>query len=148
MRMWTGVLLLAFVAGCGEGRGQMLARRVQKMNHVRQMIAPLVMSRKPLPMKDGQLDVYALVRSGDIRKDDYVILRRWPEKIPSDEEIERGDYTRFPYDRYRGTGELEPRPIPLVWDKEPDSEGVFIVGMSDGSTRSMDRAELAKTLGQ
>lgn len=147
MRRLTAVLLLTLASGCGDERKEMLTQRRHKIDHVRAMVG-LLAAKKTLPIKDGALDIYALVRSGEIPKTDYAILRRWPEEVPSDYEIEHGDYTHFPYERYRGRAELDGRyPIPLIWDAEPDSAGILIVGMSDGAVRTMYRSEFLREFG-
>ena len=65
----------------------------------------------------------------------------------TDEEIESCDYTHFPYHRYRGSGEIDiTRALPLLWDKEPDAEGMFVVAFSDGSARALDREGLDRAL--
>lgn len=53
-------------------------------------------------------------------------------KGPADEEIERGDYANFPWERYRGDRELGGR-FPLLREKRPDKRGGGLVAYSDGS---------------
>ena len=86
-----------------------------------------------LPMKDGVLDPYDLVRSGKLVREQYHCLRSVRFGGPTDKEIEGGDYTNFPWERYRGdpSRPLVPR-FPLLWGR-PDTKGRRVVGFSDGS---------------
>jgi hypothetical protein len=130
-------------------RKRVIALRVDKTNKFRAITAYLVLRGEKLPMKDGALDVYALVKDGTIGRGEYSLFRARPNGPPSDEEIERGDYTNFPWARYHGNGSPDPtRAIPLVWDRNPDADGYFVVGMSDGSALAMHQDELAKALGK
>jgi hypothetical protein len=141
-----------------EGKGGKLrltgralrAAQLEDMNSVRNLVGLIVVTQtvgKP-PTKDGALDVYFFVRKGDIAPKYYSVLRSArSETNPTDAEIERGDYTNFPWERYRGERRIDrPPAVPLLWDKQPDAEGKFVVGFSDGSARLMDRDELDEAL--
>ncbi len=145
----TGLLAALVLLGCERkpDKTQILVARLETMNNLRIIAALLITSGEQLPMEDGALDVYELVRKGDISRDNYSLLRKERGGSPTDEEIERGDYTNFRYNRYRGTGEVDDtRPVPLLWDKEPDAMGLSVVAFNDGSVRALDREELAHAL--
>jgi len=128
-------------------RKQIVALRLQKGTYLRAIIQRLLASGK-LPLKDGALDVFVLVRSGKVGPEEFYLFRE-RRGTPTDEEIRRGDYTNFPYERYRGSGDLDPvHPVPLLWDKKPDAHGMFVVGLSNGSVKYVDKDELAKLLGK
>jgi len=97
-----------------------------------------------LPLKDGVFDPYAFVRRGEITRERYDVFRSARSGTgPTDEEIERGDYTNFPWERYRGDGELPGDRIPILWEKEPDKRGGRVVAFADGSAElvAADRFE-------
>jgi hypothetical protein len=145
----TLVLLGFALAACGESRSQMLARRLQTVSNVRILVGLMVASSEPFPMKDGALDVYHFVKSGDITRDNYDVLRKPGAKVPTDAEIDAGDYTNFPYERYRGEAKRDGvRPVPLLWEKTPDREGIYVVGMSDGSARAVDQVDFDGLFGK
>ncbi|MEM8882689.1 MAG: hypothetical protein AAGD14_01310 [Planctomycetota bacterium] len=123
-------------------------RRIEKTNHLRDLFGRLMKQKDGLPMKDGALDVYALVRSGDVTAKEYHFFRIPENRLhPTAKEIEKGDYTNFPYERYRGDGNIQvAKLIPLLWEKKPDADGKFMVLTNDGSVKAMDKAELAKLL--
>jgi hypothetical protein len=154
----------ALMAGCGgqeEGAGKKAdppaaataradaaVARLEDRNRLRALAGLLIV--EGYPMKDGALDVYALVRGGEIAREQYVLFHSTRAgKGPSAEEIERGDYTNFPWERHRGK-EVKggARPVPLLWEKKPDAEGLVLVALSDGSARAMDEAALAQALGR
>ncbi|MEM8886076.1 MAG: hypothetical protein AAGD14_18570 [Planctomycetota bacterium] len=124
---------------------------VGKMSRLKQIFVRLKARNKDsLPMKDGALDVYALVREGKIAPTEYALLRA-PEskKLPTAKQIERGDYTHFPYERHRGTGKFFTNTrFPLLWDKKPDADGRIAVLMNLGAVRAMTKEELAEALGE
>jgi hypothetical protein len=134
-------------------RRHVLTLRLEKQNNLRailrRLLADLERRTVKLPMKEGVLDVYALARSGEIGRDEYFLFRERRNGVPTDEEIDRGDYTNFPYERYRGSGEVEvTASVPLLWDKKPDADGTVLVGTSAGTAVGMSRDELAKALGK
>ena len=97
-------------------------------------LAALTVMCEQIPMKDGALDIYGFVRIGDVIQPQYGIFRS--KRLgtgPTDKEIEAGDYTNFPWERYRGDGKLEGPPVPLLWERKPDKEGKVLVALSDGT---------------
>jgi hypothetical protein len=121
-----------------------LATRLETTSNLR-MIAGLLVMAEWFPLKEGTLDVYALVKRGEIPRSELRILQK--NGVPTAAEIDGGDYSRFPYHRYQGEGKPDyKRRIPLLWEKEPDSEGMFVVAFNDGSASAVDRAELDRLL--
>jgi hypothetical protein len=98
---------------------------------IRRVVGHVVQSAT-IPMRDGQFDPYAFVRDGRIPA---ALLRSASGAGPTDAEIERGDYTNFPWERYRGDGSLDGPAFALLWSKGPDPEGRQRAGFSDGSCR-------------
>jgi len=109
-------------------------QRAQDMDNMRALTALLLLySLDGPPFKEGLVDVYALVRKGDIPKDRYRLLRSVRfDSGPTDEEIEKEDYTNFPYERFRGEWKRGGDDVPLLWDRKPDEKGGRLVGMSSG----------------
>jgi hypothetical protein len=129
-----------------EASARVYARRFDR-NALRQLIG-LARLCRTLPMRDGAFDVYEFVRLGEIRGENMKILRSERSGIgPSEDEIARGDYTNFPWERYRGNRKLsEWPPFPVLWDTRPDADGVVLVGMSDGTVHTWDAERLAHAL--
>jgi hypothetical protein len=108
-------------------------------------IVGLVAFTGRLPMRDGAFDPYDLLRTGDMTFEQIKVLRSERLGIgPTEEEIRRGDYTNFPWERYRGDpGRPRTPPFPLLWEREPLGRRI-IVGFSDGTAFVHDREELVK----
>jgi len=138
-RMTRITLALSFlvVASCGEkGSTKVMVRRMEDWNRFRQL-AELIVVADPAPFKDGTLDPYAFVKTGGVKKGDYDLFRSATlTKGPTDAQIESGDYTNFPWERYRGdpSGIKGFPSVPLLWEKEPGAKG-RLVAWSDGSCR-------------
>jgi hypothetical protein len=146
----VGVVVLAAIVWfthpvlIGTPRSKMVL--MEDMNSLRQL-AGLVAQSGKLRMKDGALDVYALVRRGDLQGANLKMLRSNRSGTgPTGEEIERGDYTNFPWERYRGDGRLEGPPFPLLWERKPDDKGMVLVGLSDGTAVYWEHAKLEAAL--
>lgn len=138
--VWPGPTLI--------GPTRSASARMQDQNSLRQL-AGLAAMQKELPLKDGAFDPYEFVRDGTITRANYVLLRSQRSGTgPTDAEIERGDYTNLPWERYRGDGRLEGPPFPLLWEGEPDEDGRRLVALSDGSARYMEEAEFAALRGR
>lgn len=123
-------------------------QKVEDMNNMRNMVGLLAINRV-MPMKDGRVDVYALVRKGDIEEHHFSMFRS--ERFdtgPSKEEILAGDYKNFPYERFRG--EVKPmgegKVVPLLWDKRPDARNGRVVGYSHGAVKYLAEAEVQELL--
>jgi len=113
-------------------------------NRLRQIVAPVFTPSFSYPMKDGVFDPYEFARRGDIPREKYDLFRS--ERLgtgPTDEEIERGDYTNFPWERHRGEFDRAPKapPVLLLWEKVPDKHGGRLVALSDGSARYFEAEE-------
>ncbi len=99
------------------------------------------------PMKDGALDVYAVVRAGEIVGSKLRTFRSARSGTgPTDEEIARGDYTNFPWERCRGAGRRGSTPFPLLWESAPDDQGEILVALSDGHVYFMKPERLDAAL--
>jgi hypothetical protein len=112
------------------------------VSSVRQIVG-LIVVRGDLPMEDGALDPYYFVRNGDIAGKNIELLRSKRLGIgPTEEEIRRGDYTNFPWERYRGERtNIGPPFFPLLWGRL-NAKGWTLVGFSDGSVKMLERDEL------
>jgi hypothetical protein len=134
VRVYAGAVLTLVVLAAGAWcvhRDVQAARkrgrhrpRLEDQNNLRNIVG-LAVSVEKLPMKDGAFDPYYLVRNGDIRGSNIKILSSVRFKIgPTEEEATAGDYTKFPWERYRG--EPKPRgapPYPLLsWSSWRRSE--------------------------
>jgi hypothetical protein len=105
---------------------------LEDINNLR-CIVGLAVAEPQTPMKDGVFDPYAFVRKGDVLREQYGVFHSARSGTgPTDEEIERGDYTNFPWQRHRGDGKRIGR-FPLLWEKEADKKGGRVVGFADGS---------------
>jgi len=121
------------------------AAKVEDLNDMRDLVGLLVVGGK-MPIKDGRLDVYALVRKGDITQEHFALFRSSRfEKGPSVEEIEKGDYANFPYERFKGEVKLGAL-VPLLWDKEPDRNNGRVVGFSSGAAKYLPEDEVQALL--
>lgn len=120
-------------------------KKTDDLNSVRNLVGLLFVQRE-MPMKDGRVDVYALVRSGDLGEADLSLLRsaRFGEG-PSKEAIEAGDYSAFPYERFRGKVERD-KVVPLLWDRKPDERGGRVVGLSSGAVKFYEEEQVQQML--
>ncbi len=53
---------------------------------------------------------------------------------PTKEQIKAGDYSKFPYERFRGVIVLN-KELPLLWDRKPDSKGGRVMGFTGGAVK-------------
>jgi hypothetical protein len=118
---------------------QSMKARMEDTNTLRHLVEPVARAGT-LPMKDGAFDPFSFVRREHITA--RFVRSERAGKGPTDEEIEDGGYTNFPWERYRGDGKLEGPPFPLLWETKPDDEGKVLVALSDGSVHHVDRAGL------
>jgi hypothetical protein len=129
----------------GGNDREYLASKVEDLSHVRDMVGLIAVCGK-IPMKDGRVDVFAV--AGELDPSKYYVFRSARSGAgPSDEEIERGDYKNFPYERFRGQvkrGAAES--VPLIWDKKPDARNGRIVGFSGGAAKYLGEAEVQALL--
>jgi len=126
--------------GCGGGP------ILNDTNRLRQIVGcAFATPPRRLPMKGGVFDPYEFVRRGNIPREDYDLFRSERSGTgPTDAEIERGDYTNFPWECYRGDGKLEGPPFPLLWERMPDKRGGRIIAFSDGSATYCERGDLER----
>ena len=139
----AAVVTVAWYGRCGCHRSTPI---LEDVNNLRQ-IAGMVAVMREFPARDGFLEPNAFVRNGDITGANLNLFRsNRLGRRPTDAEIERGDYTNFPWERYRGDGKLGGAPFPLLWEKARDKSGGLLVALSDGSVRYCDRAEAERLL--
>ena len=129
---------------------QLHADRVQDMLSLRALAGLVIVSiqaGQPVTRSDA-LDVYGLVGKAARRRDGHDILRSARSGIgPTDAEVEKGDYTNFPWERYRGTlTTFHGEPVPLLWEKAPGPDGLVLVALSNGAVRAWDQATLDRIL--
>jgi hypothetical protein len=156
VRVYAGAALALVVLAAGawriqaareKGRNHALRRqRIEDRNNLRQIGKPVVQHGK-LPMKDGAFDPYFFVRNGDLRGTNIKLLTSVRYRFgPTEEEAKEGDYSKFPWERYRGTREFGATPFPILWEPEPDRDGLMLVGLLSGETYLWDRATLDRAL--
>jgi len=124
------------------------ADKIEDFNNLRNLVGLVTILGK-LPMKDGALDVYVFVQRGDILPRDFSMFRSARlRKGPTDEEILRGDYTNFPWERCKADAPrlTSLQPFPLLWEKEPGPDGKHVVGLSNGAIRLLAPEELTPLL--
>ena len=159
MRVALGVALVLLVVAAGawqvtvqrqrESRRSAVFQRLRDQNSLR-IIAALAATCGELPMKDGAFDPYHFVRKGDITGTNIKIFRSERLGIgPTEGEAKDGDYTNFPWERYRGERNSADGPaFPLLWEKTPDEEGRVLVALSDGSAMLWGKAALDRALAE
>lgn len=141
------VVILLCVVAAFQRWGHGPSPIFEDTSRLRQIVGCVSAPPRGLPMKDGAFDPYEFVRRGDIPRGQYDLFRSGRMGTgPTDEEIERGDYTNLLWERYRGDGELGGPPFLLLWEKKPDKRGGRIVAFSDGSAKYLERAEFEKWL--
>ncbi len=100
---------------------------------------------------EDRVDVYLAVRRPDIATH---YLAYWSSRSgtgPSTEEILDGDYSKFPYTRFKGRVTHGEHRVPLLWDRDPQPNGRRLVGFNGGTTKWMkeeDLQNLLRDLGQ
>jgi len=120
----------------------------EDMNLLRDLVGRIVVHSERegnLPLRDGALDVYAVLQGFDPSESNFLDLVHSERRGtgPTMEEIRRGDYTHFPWERARGLERLPPgRTVALLWDREPDEEGRYLVGTSWPRIERVTREEL------
>ena len=127
------------------------APAMDDMNSLRMIVGLVeVQSATKYPWKDGALHVYRLYEVGDITDKRLSVFRSARTGIgPSLKEVKKGDYTHFPYERYKGAkpppkGALEA--IPLIWDRVASPRGQRLVGYNGGSVELVPEAQLLALL--
>ena len=124
----------------------------EDMNRFR-IVASMAIIRPEVPVKDGRLDVYALVgglvlpSGGHDTLESLFSSSRWGTG-PTEAEIESGSYENFPWERCRAEDVREGAVYPLLWEKRPDRDGKLLVSFSDGASRRLTPAELDAARGR
>ncbi|MCK6458601.1 MAG: hypothetical protein L6Q95_01745 [Planctomycetes bacterium] len=158
MRVYVGAALTVAVLAASGWRihvhrehGAKHARHRRRLVDLTNMrgIALMCAQRGLLPMKDGALDPYDLMRAGDLVPEQWKVFQSVRLGIgPTEEEVRRGDYTNFPWARHRGDGQIRGRRFPVLWDKEADEDGFCVVAFSDGSAEVWERDRLERALAE
>ena len=94
---------------------------IDDINNVRNLASYLSLSGDPIPLAaDGRIDVYIFVRKGEIEGEDdlQVYVSALTGQGPTLEEMLAGDYTNFPYERYRGEVSPKEPGVPLLWERQ------------------------------
>jgi hypothetical protein len=156
VRVYAGAVLAVAVLAAGGwriearresgGRLAMYRRRIPDTVTLRALAGLLI--EDGFPMKDGALDPYALARRKKLMPDMYSDLRSERFGGPTDEEIESGSYTNFPWERYRGPPPDTRTRVPLLWERAPDVDGHLLVALSDGSVEKWEPGQLERALGR
>jgi hypothetical protein len=117
---------------------------IEDLHNARELLRQCLLAER-LPMKDGALDLYHFVQTGEIDSQGFKVFRSNRRGVgPTDDEIRRGDYTSFPWERYRGDRTDVGLPVfPLMWEPQP-IRGLTLVGFSDGSVLMLEAKELEK----
>jgi hypothetical protein len=91
-------------------------------------------SSRPLAA-DGRLDIYAALLDEPPSLDLVGEVCTDPRtgNGPTLKAIEAGDYTNFPYQRYRGRLGEDADPVPVLWEPRGTRKGGRLVAFSDGS---------------
>ena len=91
---------------------------------------------------DGRLDVYRFVRREEITEEDFDVFASSRAGIrPTNAEIKAGDYTHFPFARYKGVTKRGVHVIPWLWERYPHPDGMRLVGFSHGDAKGIHEAE-------
>lgn len=126
-------------------RGVDPALVTEDMSQMRNLAGLLVLSN--FPMRDGALDVYRV--ADDVAEERQLdLLRSARTGIgPSREELAEGDYTHFPYERFRGDAPPPgAEPVPVLWDRAAQPDGTRLVALSNGAVKRMKEAEVRALL--
>lgn len=122
------------------------AERIEDMADLRNIVG-LLATGAAIPVdKTGRVDVYALVREGEVIEQ-YVSLfasKRF-DYGPTWKEARKGDYTKFPFVRFKGDPNQQ-KQVPLLWDKQPDERNGRLVAWSGGSVKWYPEAEIRELL--
>jgi len=113
---------------------------------MRNLAGLLVISQ--FPMRDGALDVYRVFGKDAPDDRQLELFRSQRTGVgPSRAEVSGGDYTHFPYERFRGdTPPKVGADVPLVWDRVAQLDGTRLVGLANGVAKRMKEADLLALL--
>lgn len=127
-----------------ESRARPHAEMFEDLMNLKGLVG-LCATAERLPMKDGTLDPYHFVKTGRLVPEQFPVFRSHRRDVaPTEEEIRRGDYTSFPWERYRGDRtDCRPPVFPLLWEAQP-IRGLTLVGFSDGSACALEAKELKR----
>jgi hypothetical protein len=127
-------------------RGRDQAAITADMALMRNLAGLLVFSQ--FPMQDGALDVYRVVGKDAPDERRLELFRSHRTGVgPSRAEVQKGDYTHFPYERFRGdTPPKGSGDVPLFWDRVAQLDGTRLVALANGAAKRMQEADLLALL--
>lgn len=135
-----GIWYTAVLAWNLEGRKLDEARLVHDQNSLRALLEALGPPARLDLAADGRIDVFGRVRDPALLRSERFGLE------PTAEDLERGDYTRFAFQRHRGRVPAGADAVPLLWDPAPDRRRERLVGYSDGRVECVPDLLLRKQL--
>ena len=109
-----------------RAQGGWLQAEVTDMNRTRSLVSLLLTHKKESPpvAADGRIDVYAGLLVTTQAQVDEIYRSERLDLGPTLAEVRAGDYTNFPYQRFKG---VPSRGDPWLWDKRPVRGQRFIV---------------------
>ncbi|MCZ6571755.1 MAG: hypothetical protein O7C98_01155 [Planctomycetota bacterium] len=135
---------LAYFQGRSKPRTRASSRDLlSDLKNLRQLVVLVRLSREGPPAADGRLDIYRFVRSEEIADEHFDVFTSHRCGIrPTNAEIKAGDYTHFPFGRYKGARVLGTLPAtPWLWERYPHPDGQRVVGYSNGTAKRIPEAE-------
>ena len=118
--------------------------RISDTNNLHMLVSLLAISGRKGPKigADGRLDVYRFVRREEITEEDFDVFASSRAGIrPTNAEIKAGDYTHFPFSRYKGAATHQGPVTPWLWERYPHADGMRVVGYSSGAAKVIPEAE-------
>ena len=126
-----------------RGRDRKLVTK--DMSRMRKLAGLAAFSK--LTMRDGALDVYHVVASAPADKQLELLRSSRTGVGPSPSEIQKGDYTHFPYERFRGAAPPKKgEEVPILWDRVAHSDGTRLVALLTGVVKRMEEADVLALL--
>ncbi len=138
------VAVLKRALGYFQARFQTERDRISDVNNMRNLASLLTLSSRKGPKlgADGRIDVYHFVRSEEIAEEHFSIFTSHRCGIrPTNAEIKAGDYTHFPFGRYKGAATTKVPMTPWLWERYPHPDGTRLVGYSSGAAKLIPEAE-------
>jgi len=113
------------------------------------IIANIISQRGAAVAPDGRVDVYKVVLAEFGTMPRFVVelcssVRS--ESGATEREIEKGDYSNFPFERAKGAVVPNAAERPVAWDPAPQELGWRLVGLSNGEVKRVEESEFARFL--
>ena len=120
---------LAYFQGRSKPRTRASSRDLlSDLKNLRQLVVLVRLSREGPPAADGRLDIYRFVRSEEIADEHFDVFTSHRCGIrPTNAEIKAGDYTHFPFGRYKGAVTMKGPVTPWLWERYPYPDGTRVV---------------------